>query len=67
LTITMDDQLADAVKATAGGNVSAWLTQLARSELLRRAVAAEIAADTQNSDYLAWRAERATEIEQAHA
>lgn len=45
ITITMDDRLAEAVRATAGHNVSGWLAKLVRAELLRRAVAAEIACD----------------------
>lgn len=65
ITVTMDDQLARAVKATAGDNVSGWLTKLVRAELLRRAVAAEVACDAVDPDYQAWRAERLTEVEQA--
>jgi cell division inhibitor SulA len=66
ITVTMDDQLAQAVKATAGDNVSGWLTKLVRAELLRRAVAAEVACDQQDPDYLVWRTERLSEVEQAH-
>jgi hypothetical protein len=65
ITVTMDDQLAQAVKATAGDNVSGWLAKLVRTELLRRAVAAEVACDEADADYQAWRAERLTEVEQA--
>jgi len=57
----MDDRLADAVRATAGDNVSGWLARVVRAELLRRAVAAELACDQQYPDYLAWRAERLEE------
>ncbi len=63
----MDDRLASAVRATAGDNVSGWLTKLVRSELLRRAVAAEIACDQQHSHYLDWRRERLDEIDEAEA
>jgi hypothetical protein len=65
ITVTMDDQLAQAVKATAGDNVSGWLAKLVRTELLRRAVAAEVACDEQDPDYQAWRTDRLTEVEQA--
>jgi hypothetical protein len=57
LTIAMDDQLAEAVKAAAGDNVSAWMARLARREIVRQAVAAEIAHDHADP---AWR-ERLTE------
>lgn len=67
ITVTMDDRLAEAVRATAGNNVSGWLAKLVRAELLRRAVAAEIACDQQHPDYLAWRAERLGEIDGAQA
>ncbi len=67
ITVTMDDRLAEAVRATAGDNVSGWLAKLVRAELLRRAVAAEIACDQQHPDYLAWRAERLYEIDGAEA
>ena len=65
ITVTMDDRLAAAVRATAGDNVSGWLAELVRAELLRRAVAAEIACDQQHPDYLAWRAERLAETDGA--
>lgn len=67
ITVTMDDRLAEAVRATAGDNVSGWLAKLVRAELLRRAVAAEIACDQQHPDYLAWRAERLEETDGAKA
>jgi hypothetical protein len=67
ITVTMDDRLAEAVRATAGDNVSGWLAKLVRAELLRRAVAAEIACDQQHPDYLAWRTERLDEIDEAKA
>lgn len=41
ITVTMDDRLAEAVRTTAGDNVSGWLAKLVHTELLRRAVAAE--------------------------
>lgn len=63
ITVTMDERLAEAVRATAGDNISGWLAKLVRAELLRRAVAAEIACDRQHPDYLAWRAER---LEETH-
>lgn len=59
----MDDRLAEAVKATAGDNVSGWLATLVRAKLLRRAVTAEIACDQQQPDYLAWRAERPISVD----
>ncbi len=63
----MDDRLAEAVRATAGDNVSGWLAKLVRTELLRRAVAAEIACDQQHPDYLGWRADRLDEIDGTEA
>lgn len=65
ITVTMDDRLAQAVRATAGDNVSGWLAKLVRAELLRRAVAAEIACDQQHPDYLDWRADRLDETDGA--
>jgi hypothetical protein len=67
ITVTMDDRLAEAVRATAGDNVSGWLAKLVRAELLRRAVAAELACDRQHPDYLAWRAERLEETDGVEA
>jgi hypothetical protein len=67
ITVTMDDRLAEAVRATAGDNVSAWLAKVVRAELLRRAVAAEIACDRQHPDYLAWRTERLEETDGVEA
>jgi hypothetical protein len=58
ITVTRDDRLAEAVRATAGDNVSGWLAKLVRAELPRGAVAAELACDQQQPDDLAWRAER---------
>jgi hypothetical protein len=63
ITVTMDDRLAEAVRATAGDNVSGWLAKLVRAELLRRAVAAEIACDQQQPDYLDWRVDRLDEVD----
>ncbi len=65
ITVTMDDRLAEAVRATAGDNVSGWLANVVRAELLRRAVALEIACDQQHPDYRAWRAERLDEVDEA--
>lgn len=67
ITVTMDDRLAAAVRATAGHNVSGWLADLVRHKLLEQAVAAEIDCDQQHPDYLIWRDERLEEIEEAHA
>jgi hypothetical protein len=67
ITVTMDDRLAAAVRATAGHNVSGWLADLVRHTLLEQAVTAEIACDQQHPDYLTWRDERLEEIEEAHA
>ena len=67
ITVTMDDQLAEAVRTTAGDNVSGWLAKLVRTELLRRAVAAEIACDQEHPDYLDWRADRLDEIDGTRA
>ena len=67
ITVTMDDRLAAAVRATAGHNVSGWLADLVRHKLLEQAVAAEIACALQHPDYRAWRDERLEEIEEAHA
>lgn len=61
----MDDRLVEAVRATAGPNVSAWLAAVVRHTLLKQAVAAEIACDQQHPDYLTWQAERLEEIDKA--
>jgi hypothetical protein len=45
LTIAMEDRLAEAVKAAAGDNVSAWMARLARREIVRLAVDSELAHD----------------------
>jgi hypothetical protein len=45
LTIAMEDRLAAAVKAAAGDNVSGWMARLARREVVRLAVDAELAHD----------------------
>jgi hypothetical protein len=63
LTIAMDDQLAEAVKAAAGDNVSAWMARVARREIVRQAVAVEVAHDRTDP---AWRqrlAEHAREVD----
>lgn len=67
ITVTIDERLAEAVRATAGDNVSGWLAKLVRAELRRRAVAAEIACDQQHPDYLDWRADRLDEIDGTQA
>jgi hypothetical protein len=67
ITVTMDDRLAAAVRATAGHNVSGWLAALVRHKLLEQAVAAEIACDQQHPDYQVWCDERLDEIEEARA
>ena len=40
LTIVVPDDLAERIRAAAGGNVSAWLVEVARDALLRREAAA---------------------------
>jgi hypothetical protein len=37
MTITVPDEVAEHIRAAAGGNVSAWFTRLAQRELLRQA------------------------------
>jgi hypothetical protein len=57
VTIALPDDLAEQVKAKAGGNVSAWFAKLAREDLLRDeyAAIAEFERDHQDPD---WDAER---------
>ena len=40
LTIVVPDELAERIRAVAGGNVSAWLVEVARDALLRQEAAA---------------------------
>jgi post-segregation antitoxin (ccd killing protein) len=40
LTIAVPDELAERIRAAAGGNVSAWLAEVARDALLRTEAAA---------------------------
>lgn len=63
VTIALDDQLAEAVKAAAGDNVSAWMAGLARTEVIRLAVAAEIAHDRGDPSWPDRLAEHAREID----
>lgn len=42
-TISLPDDIAEQVKAVADGNVSAWMTEVARKALIARSVAAEAA------------------------
>jgi hypothetical protein len=57
LTIAVPDELADQIRAAAGGNVSAWLVEVARRSLLREEAAAAVAYDRATAD-AAWEAER---------
>ena len=57
LTIAVPDDLAAQIRAAAGGNVSAWLTELARRQLLREDAEAAVAYDRTDVDP-AWDAER---------
>jgi hypothetical protein len=63
LTIAMDDRLADAVRAAAGDNVSSWMAGLARREVVRLAVDAEIMHDRQDSGWHDRATEHAREID----
>jgi hypothetical protein len=60
LTIAVPDDLADKIRAAAGGNVSAWLTELARRQLLREEAAAAVAYDHATAD-TEWDTERERE------
>ncbi|MFI5721117.1 hypothetical protein [Nocardia sp. NPDC051750] len=63
VTITLDDHLAALVRdAAAGGNVSAWMAEAARSRLLRAAAEAEAVHDRAHPDA---EAERLAEMESA--
>jgi len=50
LTIAVPDELAERIRAAAGGNVSAWIVEVARDALLRREAAAIAAFEAQQSD-----------------
>jgi hypothetical protein len=65
MTITLDDRLAAAVRAAAGDNVSAWMARLARGEVARAAVEAEVAHDRDDADWHARVGEHAREIDSA--
>ena len=60
LTIAVPDQLAEQIKATAGGNVSAWLTKVAKEALLREEAAAIAAYEAERRDD-DWERERFTQ------
>jgi hypothetical protein len=60
ITIAVPDALAPHIKAAAGGNVSAWLSDLARDALLRQAGAAVAEYEASHADP-AWDAERERE------
>jgi hypothetical protein len=49
LTIVVPDDLAERIRAAAGGNVSAWLVEVARDALLRREAAAIAAFEAQEA------------------
>lgn len=49
LTIAVPDDLARMIKAAAGGNVSAWLADLARDALLRQEAAAVAAYEARHA------------------
>lgn len=57
LTIAVPDDLAERIKAAAGGNVSAWLANLAERELLAASVTNEAR----------WYADHPTYVEDAEA
>ncbi|GIJ51970.1 hypothetical protein Val02_88560 [Virgisporangium aliadipatigenens] len=50
LTIAVPDELADKIKAAAGGNVSAWIADLARDALLRQEAAAVARFEAEQAD-----------------
>jgi hypothetical protein len=49
LTIVVPDDLAERIRAAAGGNVSAWIVEIARDALLRREAAAIAAFEAQEA------------------
>jgi hypothetical protein len=57
LTIAVPDHLAEQIKATAGGNVSAWMTRVATDALLREEATA-IGSFERARDDEEWEAER---------
>jgi hypothetical protein len=57
MTIAVPDDLAEKIKNAAGGNVSAWLTDLARDALLREEAAAVAEFERAHADP-DWDAER---------
>jgi hypothetical protein len=57
LTIAVPDELADKIRAAAGGNVAAWFIELARRQLLREDAAIAVAYDQATADP-AWDIER---------
>lgn len=50
LTIAVPDELAERIRAAAGGNVSAWIVEVARDALLRQEAAAIAEFEAQQSD-----------------
>jgi len=50
LTIAVPDELAAQIRAAAGGNVSAWLVEVARRALLKQEAAAVAAYDEATAD-----------------
>ena len=50
LTIAVPDQLAEQIKASAGGNVSAWMARIATDALLREEAAAVAAYEKARQD-----------------
>jgi hypothetical protein len=57
LTIAVPDDLAEKIRTAAGGNVSAWLADLARDALLRQEAAVIAAFEAEHTDP-AWDDER---------
>jgi hypothetical protein len=60
LTIAVPDDLAEQIRAAAGADISGWLADAARRQLLRDEAAAAVAYDRQHHDP-AWEAERERE------
>ena len=60
ISVSLDDGVADAVKAAAGGDgkVSSWVANLIRDKLLRDAAAAAAEYDRERADEDAWEVER---------
>jgi hypothetical protein len=52
LTIAVPDELAERIRAAAGGNVSAWFTEVARDALLRQEAAAIAAFEAQQAQQI---------------